>query len=319
MTVPTWPELIGLMSSGESRESPFTGILEVDGWYSGDGRTETLPNTVRVFKRGHRYRVETLAGEVLFIRGDDRAWRFPRSSDLPILIRDPDEVVDHGFGSYSVAIDRPLPDTWCDRGVDGIVGSVVATTYLGREAWDVEARASTMSLATAHLTIDAASGMLLRWGNGQFADDFRWTRLNDLPDVAESLLTWDGEAVELVATIPEVMPTPIQRGDLEIDGARSDATGFGDIAPLSVTLTAEPEVFEMTQDGSFHLGYDLGGFVTVLRRPHLGAVPVDDEREGWTTWTEDGWDWSLKVPAGMHADQIAVIRHQLLARHRDVG
>ncbi|MET0448566.1 MAG: hypothetical protein ABW004_09165, partial [Aeromicrobium sp.] len=258
MTVPTWPELVRLMASGQSRDTPLTGILEVDCWYSGDHRSETLPNTVRVSMASGRYRVETLAGEVLFIRGHDRAWRFPRSSDLPILTREPDDVVDHGFGSYSIAIDRPRAESWCDRGLDGIVGEVTASVYLGRDAWDVEVRVSTTSLATAHLTIDAATGMVLRWGSELFGDDFRWTRLHDLSRADDALFVWDGEAVEDVATIPEVVPTPIPRADPLVDAPRSQAPGLPDVAALSITVSGEPEVFEMTQDGSFHLGYDLG-------------------------------------------------------------
>lgn len=319
MSVPTWPELIGLMASGELRDTPFSGCLEVDGWYAGEHRVETLPSTVRVFVLGGRYRVETLAGEVLFIRGADRSWRFSRSSDLPILML-PDNTPDDDFGSYAAAIERPCPDSWCDRSLDGIVGPATASVYLERDAWDVEVRASTTSLATAHLTIDAATGMVLRWGSELFGDDFRWTRLQDMTDAPDALFTWDGDAAEIVATVPEVRPAPVPRGEPVVGDPRSDFTGPLDIGLLSITVSGEPEVFEMTPDGSFHVGYDLGGFVTVLRRPHRPSDPaVADERDGWTTWTEDGWDWSLKVPAGMHAAEIAVIRHQLSERHRDVG
>lgn len=318
MTDPTWPDLIGLMATGESGEAPFSGILEVDGWYSGVHRTETLPDTVRVLKTGRRYRVETLAGKPLFIRGTDCAWRFPRASTVPILVRDVDGAADQCFGSYSAAIDRPDANSWSDRGVDGLVGPVVATEYLGRAAWNVEVRASTTSPATAHLTIDSSTGLVLRWGDGLFGDDFRWTRINDLPEVADDLVTWTGETLEPVATVPEVA-APRYPSAPVVEAPRSDVAEPHDIAPLAITVTGEPEIFEMTQDGSFHLGYDLGGFVTVMRRPHHDTPRRVEEREGWTTWTEDGWDWSLKVPAGMQADQIAVIRHQLRTRHRDVG
>ncbi|MET0928786.1 MAG: hypothetical protein ABWX74_04680 [Aeromicrobium sp.] len=305
MTIPTWPELIGLMSAGEARETPFSGILEVDGWYSGDHRSETLPNTVRVFKWRARYRVETLSGEVLFIRGADRAWRFPRSSHLPIVAHRPDGRYDRCFGSYAVAIDRPRPGTWLDPDPEADAVRVTGSVYLGRPSWDVVIPDPAAAAGAAHLTIDAATGMLLRRGSALLGDDFRWTRFADLPAVDDSRFAWDGDVADEDARVVDEEPVPAPV-------ARPGSSGRRPITPLSVTLTGQPEIFELTDDGSFHLGYDLGGFVSVFRRPHDASVgPVVDEREGWTTWTDDGWDWSIKLPAGLHPDQVAAIRQQL--------
>jgi hypothetical protein len=322
MTTPSWSELMILMFFGEAEETPFSGVLEVDGWYSGNEQHQTLPDTVRVHKSGRRYRVETLRGDVLFIRGTDRAWRFPRSADRPIMMRDTDDDHDFGFGSYAVAVERPRLSVWRDQDLAAPAKPPVAARYLGRDAWDVEITFSSTTRAAAQLTIDATNGMLLRWGSDLFGDDFRWNQLREAPDLDEALFTWDGDAdavdEQMRDAIARLGPSTVLPDGEDVAHRAGDARPDCPVGPLSVSVTAEPEVFEIAGDGSYHVGFDLGGFVSVFRRPHSDAPwHRGDQREGWTTWSEGGWDWTVRSSTELDATQLAVIRGQLTQMARD--
>jgi hypothetical protein len=324
MTTPSWSELMILMFFGEAEETPFSGVLEVDGWYSGNEQHQTLPDTVRVHKSGRRYRVETLRGDVLFIRGTDRAWRFPRSADRPIMMRDTDDDHDFGFGSYAVAVERPRLSVWRDQDLAAPAKPPVAARYLGRDAWDVEITFSSTTRAAAQLTIDATNGMLLRWGSDLFGDDFRWNQLREAPDLDEALFTWDGEAEavdeQMRDAIARLGPSTVLPDGEDVADRAGDARPDCPVGPLSVSVTAEPEVFEIAVDGSYHVGFDLGGFVSVFRRPHSDAPwHRGDQRGGWTTWSEGGWDWTVRSSTELDATQLAAIRGQLTQMARDAG
>ncbi|MCU1678809.1 MAG: hypothetical protein JWM93_3567 [Frankiales bacterium] len=201
MTVPSWPELIMLMYFGESEEHPFVGVLEVDRWYREPVVGEPLPDTVRVYTKGARYRVETLDGHVLFIRGTDRTWRFFPGSTSPVLrllgeredgvLRELGERP--GFGSYQHAIERPPLTSWhVDESAERV--APLGATYLGRDAWEVELPPRPNRASGAQLTIDATTGQQLRCGSDH-RDDFRWTELREAPELDDALFTWEGPVV----------------------------------------------------------------------------------------------------------------------------
>jgi hypothetical protein len=304
--VPTWPELIILMCFGESEEQPFTGIVEVDDRYA-DDEDDPLPRTVRVHKSGSRYRVETLDGQPLYIRAADRGWRIRPGGDTAALVNDDDEYIG---GSYADVIERPNPTRWRGNDFTTPTGPATRTSYLGREAWQVEIAPPPHKPAPITLIIDAATGMQLRWGNDEFGDIFRWTDIDREVELADELFTWDGP-FGFAYGDPEELPADVramvERGDAE----RAEKAKALRVPSLTVQLSAKPELFDVGDDGSFHAMFDFGGFVIVERRPHsLKEWENDDDREH-SAWTEGGWDWRLRLSDDLDPSELSAIRAQL--------
>lgn len=189
--VPTWPELIIQMCFGETEEQPLTGIVEVDDRYA-DDEDNGLPRTVRVHKSGARYRVETLDGDPLFIKGSDREWRFSPGADVPVMITQEDDE-GYGFGSYGYAIERPNPTNWRGDDFTTPTGPPRRTTYLGRDAWEIELAPPPHKPAPILLTIDALTGMQMRWHSERFGDVFRWTEISHGVVHADGVFDWTGD------------------------------------------------------------------------------------------------------------------------------
>lgn len=315
---PSWPELMIWMCFGESEEAPFSGIVEVDDRYGdgdgdgddGDGDQPTLPRTVRVHKRGALYRVETLDGDLLFIKGSDGYWRFTPGQRLPSMITDPDQG--EGRGSYAYAIARPHPTRWQGDDFTTPTGPPRPTTYLGRDAWEIEIAPPPHKPAPITLTVDRATGMQLRWHSERFGSDvFRWTELDTDVSLDDALFTWEGAYIAAVVfawdEMPDEMRESIERSEAE-QAARWRGLGVPD---LSISLDSAPVTFHVEDDGSFHVSYDFEAFLTVARRPHSTGPWDDDLDERGMTWTEGAWDWVAHFSHGGGPDQLAHIRRQL--------
>lgn len=308
--VPTWPELIILMCFGESEELPFSGIVEVDDRYA-DGEDEPLPQTVRVHKSGARYRVETLEGELLFIKGSEREWRFSPGAEMPVMITQED---DEGFefGSYAYAIVRPNPTNWRGDDFTTPTGPARHTTYLGRDAWEIELAPPPHKPAPILLTIDALTGMQMRWHSERFGDVFRWTEIEHDVVHGDELFDWTGECARswLFAEddAPEELREMIEREQRE----RAERLAALRMPDLHVELTAGPDLHAVEDDGSAHLSYDIEGFIVVERRPHSddpwdhGSFPGESAE-----WSDGDIDWYVRVLDGVGPEQLASIRSQL--------
>jgi hypothetical protein len=302
--VPTWPELIILMCFGESEEQPFTGIVEVDDRY-GD-----LPQTVRVHKSGSRYRVETLDGQLLFINGADRQWRFSPDGDMPVMITQEDDE-GFGYGSYGYAIERPNPTRWRGDDFTTPTGPARPTSYLGRDAWEIELAPPPHKPAPIILTMDAATGMRMRWHSGRFGDVFRWTDIDHGVMHAEELFDWTGDYA-WAATFDDDTPDDLREVIERDRHERAEQLAALRMPDLQVELTAHPELGVVEDDGSAHLSYDLEGFIVVERRPHSDAPWDHGVFPGESIeWSEGDVDWYVRVLDGVGSDQLAVIRAQL--------
>ena len=309
--VPSWPELIILMCFGESEEPPFTGVVEVDDRY--DDEDEALPRTVRVHKSGARYRVETLDGELIYIQGTDRGWSFHPGSDTPGLITIDDEYTG---GSYDYAIARPNPTRWRGNDFTTPTGPAVATTYLGRAAWQLEIAPPPHKPVPITLVIDAATGMQLRWGSDEFGDVFRWTDIDHDVELADGLFTWDGP-FHFAYSDPDELPDDIQEMVERGDAERREKAAALQLPDMSVRLSRSPEVFAVGDDGSFHALFDYSGYVVVERRPRSTDAWEDDDPREYETWTDGPWDWRMRLSDEIDPEQLDAIRAQLAEPRRD--
>lgn len=326
MTTPTWPELIILMCFGETEETPFTGIVEVEdryGFGAADGAAGDLdvddmevdlPQTVRVHKSGHRYRVETLDGEVLYIKGADRAWRFTPGADAPGMV-DFVEGEEMEFGSYGYAVERPDPTRWRGNNFTRPAGPMRPTTYLGRDAWEIEIAPPPHKPVPITLVIDATTGMQLRWGSDRFGDVFRWIHVEHGVYLADDLFTWDGPAFLLYSDDYSGMSDDMREEFERADAERAAKAAALRLPDVRARVAGTMDVWGVEDDGSFHASIDFEAFVILDRRPHQDADWDDehDDTDGRTRheWSDGTWDWRLTVPPGIDDAEAAEIRRQL--------
>jgi hypothetical protein len=304
VSTPRWPELIVLMCFGQSEERPFTGVVEVDDRYDDEEDDVALPGAVRVHKKGARYRVESIAGDLLYIRGSDRSWRFPRGGGDPGLVNQDDK---YEGGSYGFAIERPDPTNWRGGDFTTPTGPLRPTTYLGMDAWQVELAPPAHKPAPVELIVDQHTGMVLRWG-----DSFRWTQVDQVDDLADSLFEWDGSfffaSSDDGGGLPDDIVESLRRSDAE---RRTRIAALG-VTQLRLDVSADPEAYSAEDDGSFHVTYDVTGFVQVRRRPHDDTTwDLDGPIDRWSTWTEGAWDWAVAL-SDIDRDQVPAIRRQLV-------
>ena len=302
--VPSWPELIILMCFGESEEQPFTGIVEVDDRYA-DDEEDSLPRTVRVHKSGARYRVETLAGELLYIKGADRSWRFTPGRDVPTLVLHEDDDEYEG-GSYGYAIERPSPTRWRGDDFTTPTGPLTRTMYLGRAAWEIEIAPPPHKPAPIVLTVDANSGMQLRWHSGRFGDVFRWTEIREVASHPDAMFEWEGEAGWYVTGFSEVT----EEDEAEERRMNAEAMASLSIAPVAVTLDLPLHVHTSDVSGEFSAGFSTSAYGTVQRRRRSNEPwDLDQNFEHQERWSDDRWDWC--VASDDMPEQLASIRAQL--------
>jgi hypothetical protein len=326
MTPPTWPELIVLMCFGESEEQPFTGVVTVDDPIAGDDGDgpdgdPPLPTTVRVHKKGARYRVETLDGDVLHIRGTDRSFVFRPGSQTPAMTDWSDDDA-FGSGTYGQAVARPRPTSWRGDDFTTPTGPPTRTTFLGRDAWHVELAPPPHKPAPVQLVVDAVTGMQLRWGSDRFGDVFRWISLETGVELDDSLFEWDGPFVfgwfGQGDDLPEDVREDIERSERE----KAELAATIGVPALTMELGCVPQVLSVDSDGAYHALYDFEAFVTVRRRPrsdeHWELDGPDDET---TRWVDDTWDWAVRLPGRSgdpgRSDRLARLRQQLAEPRRD--
>ena len=307
--VPTWPELIILVFFGESEEQPFTGVVEVDDTYEDEDDDLAWPRTVRVHKRGRCYRVETLDGEVLYIKGADRSWRFSPGADVPAMTDHADDE-ELAFGSYGYAIERPEPTRWRGNDFSLPTGPAQRTTYLGRDAWRVELAPPPHKPAPIVLTVDAVTGMQLRWHSERFGDVFRWIELEHDVTHDDSLFVWEGDAISSASISSENREADDARHAQDMaDRARWMASRR--LAQVEVTVRVDLFPHEWSdEDGSFFASFNTRVDGMVARRPHDDDEwDIDAHYDHMERWSDGTWDWVI----GSDADpsHLAGIRRQL--------
>lgn len=304
----TWLELLVRMCAGEEYERPFVGVLEVP--YEED--EDRWPSTVRVFKDRDRYRVETLDGDLLTIRGSAHTYVFRRNEEPSRYENDADG--EFRPGAHSGVIMRR--EAWDWRGADFTTptGPAIAVTFLGREAWEVELAPPEHKPSALVLTIDATNGMVYEQRSVEFGVLNRWTEITDVESHADELFEWDGEVVWYEAFTHVMTDEEVEREDSE------RAAWMAEHGVSSVSVTEVVRLFPHQSDdsGAFFASYSLDGHGVVARRQRSDEEwDLDMDYAHSERWSDDEWDWC--VASGGSLDQVREIRRQLAEpRPKDV-
>jgi hypothetical protein len=216
------------------------------------------------------------------------------------------------FGSYGYAIERPRPTHWRGDDFTTPTGPARRTTYLGRDAWEVELAPPPHKPAPSILTVDAATGMPMRWHNERFGDTFRWTEIERGVTHADDFFEWAGDYAWAAAFFdgddaPGELREMIEREQRE----RAEQLAALRIPDLRIELTARPHL-HVVEDGSAHLSYQFDGLVIVERRPHSDD-PWDHEPYPGESieWSDGDIDWYVRTADGVGPEQLTTIRAQL--------
>lgn len=64
-------------------------------------------------------------------------------------------------------------------------------------------------------------------------------------------------------------------------------------------------------DGSFRAVLDFDAFMVLERRTQQGSEWESDDDREYHAWTQDGWDWRLRVSEEITPGELAAIRRRL--------
>jgi hypothetical protein len=154
----------------------------------------------RVARRGELVRCETLDGGIYFIAGHDNVWRSDASNRLvaqPRTTRFNPAPDDLEFGSA-----RPNEGRWTGDDFTIPTGAERAVTFLDRPAWQVELGPPPRKPYPMQMTVDAATGLVLREGNDALGSFHEWTELNIDADLPDHLFTFDPDTDLLADPLP---------------------------------------------------------------------------------------------------------------------
>lgn len=276
----------------------------------GNGDTSLPP--LRVWRDGHRVRIEELDGTVTLIVGDEHCWQF--DPDHPDPLQAPASTVRYQLSGTEL-LTRPDPDPFLNRDLGRPAGPVGATTFLHRHAWTVElAPHLPRSRGPVQLVVDAETGLILQRRNDALGSVSEWTQITVGEPLSADLFTWDGPA----RASGGLGRAPLDAA--EADDARRRTEWFtSNVAtlPLRVELTVGVWVHEYDeQTGAFQASFGEHHLGMIARRPSSAAGPWE---LGWDTpgrrWRDDRWEWAVRV----YHDDLSDEAFDKLRSHLDAG
>ena len=296
---PTWPELIMLMTFGPAQgsEPGLRGTI-----HTRELRGEQLHDSAcRVAARGELARVEAADGHPLIIFGALQIWTF--STDPPTEYDRATAAI--GWPGAEFVRREPL-SRWEGSDFTKPTGPITETTFLGRRAWEVELAPPSHKPYPLQLTVDAATGLLLRQGNRDFDTATEWLDLEVGVDLADELFSWVGAT----------QPPPDREAEHEADlAARRDWLARQGID--TIELMVRPRLALHVWDdatGAFHASLHTSLSGSVLRRPRADEPWDEVDQMGWPNlvrWSDDRWDWALAGGEELDSELIADLRRQL--------
>lgn len=317
MTI-TWPELIVLMAYGHGVDEPVRGAIrtrdvfevEDDGDADDDATFEHHPvlgrvcvreNALRVAKRGRLVRLESLDGAVRAVFGERAVWLF--GGDAPTAY---DRSVSQ-FGWAGAGLLERLPASrWEGDDFTRLTGPIRAVEFLGRAAWAFELAPPARKRFPMQLTVDAATGLVLRSGNADFCTVEEWTEIEVGAHLPDELFTWDGPTRD-----PEDREAE-HRADLARRQQWLSARG---VVPLHLALPFEVLLHEWDDGtGAFHASVQAELSGSLLRRPRSDAPWPDTDNVRWGQeyrWQDERWDWFLGTACELDDAQLATLKAQL--------
>ena len=173
---PGWAALLTLMVHGPDpeptlrgtiRSSPDKSAAELDG----DGSSSPEDSSwLRVWRDGHRLRVEDSEGNVSLVVGNDTCWHFDGHPDRPVMSG-------CGITHGPWLLTRRDPSDFIGDDLTRPTGPVGSTTFLGRTAWTVELAPPAHKPYPIQLTGDAETGIVLQERNDGFGTAVEWVEL----------------------------------------------------------------------------------------------------------------------------------------------
>lgn len=305
-----WPLFVELMCAPLPPGRAIRGTIranEREVWFASSWSAEIGPPVVAAplaaadddgsmtaIMQDERLRLDSPSGEPYLIVGRDTAWKFTPGDGVP----DADDPAAFRFeGALMHLVTRPTYDRFIGHDFAKPDGPIVATTFLGRPAWQVTLKPPKHKPCPLHWIVDAETGMLLRQANEGIDTVAEWTSFEVIDAVDENVFTWDGPSRTVEARAAEWAER-----ERHIDAERADylehVLGVSD--PV-IAVTAKPTVLvhEWHDDGSFSASLDSpGGYIT--RRP-LAQGPQDHDFSGNSdehTWTQGPWRWDLFLRGG---------------------
>lgn len=302
--VPTWPELIALMCFGEVEEEPFVGVLEIDRNYDGD-----RAGKLRVFKRQQYVRVEQMDGTPVVIRRPECSWNFGTSSAPPLFIDHENESVAFANSpGFDFLIGRPNVERWEGDDFSKPTAPAVRTTWLGREAWQIELAPPSHKPSPLVMTIDARTGMTLREQSVKFGLLGQYVELEVPADLDDALFTWDGP----FRTTGQSLEENDEEFRLDMEQRRDWLT---DNFVPSIRFTAEAGIHlhEWHDDGTFQASFSTHGSGYIVRRLHSDEPwHIDANYPQSRRWSDATWDWCLGADEDMSPEEFEQVRAEIM-------
>ena len=299
-TAPSWPEILFLMVHGPAltmRGRIRHGDGDVGRSFAfsrrdGDPRpvfVHSSYDVIDAWRSGNCLRVADPDGQVRLITDGTTAWTFTDDAERPA--ESPHRNVGFGLSGTDLLV-RTDAERWLHDDFTHPTGPPVATTFLGRRAWEIEFAPPQHKPHPMQLVIDAETGMQLQRRNDAFGAVSEWVELTMDEDLDPALFTWTGPVVTW-----EEQREQSQR-EIAADRARSARWAVEQLGTEKVTVTVEVavEIHRLEDDGSLYAS--LGSIGTLLRRPRSDA-PWDelDDLTGAggpaDRWSDSTWDWAL--------------------------
>lgn len=318
MDTPTWPELVFLMVHGPDRTMRGR-IRHRDGeeprafaYASIEGDppppfVHGSSDVIDAWRHGDHLRVADPGGQVRMISDGTTAWTFSTDGEPPE--ESPARHVEFGMSGTDLLV-RTDAERWLGDDFTRPTGLPVATTFLGRDAWEVELAPPDRKPHPMQLVIDAETGMQLQQRNDAFGWVSEWISLTVGEDLDPALFEWTGPVVtweqQREQAGRQVAAERAQRAQWAIDNLGTQQ--------LAITVEVVLEVHHVEADGSLHAS--LGPIGSLARRPHSDRPWGEADRrveEGRThRWSDSEWDWALQVwESRLTPSALAAVQAQL--------
>jgi predicted enzyme related to lactoylglutathione lyase len=343
-SVPSWIELLTLMVHAPDPEPTIHGAIrsfagrdETKGWfgwhsYGNDplpvfagarpiheeledqpaARPEALP-PIRVWRDGHKIRIEEPDGQPDLIVDDTTCWRFDRAHDEPVA--SPRSALQFAMSGTEL-LTRREPTEFMGTDFTRPTGKVGATVFLGRPAWTVELAPPQHKPYPIQLVVDAETGIVLQQRNDGFGSVDEWVEFVVGDQLDADLFRWEGPVRD------EANQRAISRVEHEAMMAARRSWFETNVAslPLRLELDIGVHVHEFDPSGAFQAGLgDQGDLGALARRPHSDAA-WDLHWHGTThEWSDGSWDWAVTFfRDDFGPESLEVLKRQLEQANRDV-
>jgi hypothetical protein len=287
---PGWAALLTLMVHGPDPEPTLRGTirsspdksaaeLDEDGPASPEDAAE-----LRVWRDGHRLRVEDANGNVSLIVGDDTCWHFDGHPDSPVATTGCE--ITHG----PWLLTRRDPSEFIGDDFTRPTGPVGSTTFLGRTAWIVELAPPAHKPYPIQLTVDAQTGIVLQERNDGFGTAVEWIEFVVGDQLDPDLFRWDGA----VRSAADVDTERRRRHEDDLDQRRRWFAEHVTAHPLHLDMNTTVFVHEYDDvSGSFQASLGDGHLGALARRPRSDEPWELHWHDVQHRWSTQEWDWAM--------------------------